>query len=65
MTLLKQKVKLNDVMIALTFPAFREVEMKFIKEYVMVLQLITIALDRLQSGNFFVFTDAYFLHFEL
>ena len=52
MTLLKHEDKLNDVMIALTFPAFHEDEMEFIKEYAMVLQPIVIALDRPSLINF-------------
>ena len=51
MALLKHKDKLNDVVIALTLPAFREVEMKFVEEYAMMLQPIAVALDRLQSDK--------------
>ena len=55
MTLLKYKDKLNNVMIALTLPAFREVGMEFKKEYAMVLQPIAIVLDRLQSDKFYFY----------
>ena len=52
MILLKHNDKLNDVIIALTLPAFREVLMEFIKKCAMVLRPIAIALDRLQSDKF-------------
>ena len=50
MALLKHK-KLNDLMIALALPSFREAEVEFIKEYAMILQPIAVALDRLQSDQ--------------
>ena len=43
--------KLDQLMTTLQLPSFRETELKFMEEYVQVLQPIATALDRLQADK--------------
>ena len=49
--LLKHKDKLNELLIELHLPSFRETELEFMEEYLLVLQPIAAALDRLQADK--------------
>ena len=49
--LIEHKDKLDQLMTTLHLPSFRETELEFMEEYVLVLQPIATALDRLQADK--------------
>ncbi|KAL7635162.1 UNVERIFIED_CONTAM: hypothetical protein RMT77_014148 [Armadillidium vulgare] len=49
--LTQHKNVLNDLMTALQLPCFKDIEIEFLEEYILVFQPIAVALDRLQGDK--------------